>query len=297
MSDIKPMPSKIIPNTFQTPNLLTDDGLMSLLSGNEVKCYLVVIRKTFGWRKERDRIAKSQITKATGLSEPTVDDCMASLVNFGLVLCTADNNVANEGKEWSPQMDDSAIDYAGLEKRQTEAKKSSVKRTEKARLARGGVVQQPHLNQQPQGGVVQQPPQQPITASTSVFGSSGKNIFKMYEQEFGGLTPMIADAIKATEQTYPPDWIPEAMEIAVKKNIRTWDYVEGILRKCKAKNIRPSLNKLEAKNGNTGSNSRSTTKGKAGTRQKRAADNNAGSEYSAADLAAADLINRAVGVQ
>jgi len=100
MSDVpvKPTSSKIIPNTFQTPNLLTDDGLMALLSGNEVKCYLVVIRKTFGWRKERDRIAKSQITQATGLMKPTVDDCMAILVKFGLVLCTAENNALTKAR-------------------------------------------------------------------------------------------------------------------------------------------------------------------------------------------------------
>lgn len=247
MSDVKPAPSKIIPNTFQTPNLLTDDGLMALLSGNEVKCYLVVIRKTFGWRKERDRIAKSQIVQSTGLSEPTVDDCMSSLVKFGLVLCTAENNAANEGKEWSPQMDDSAIDYAGLEKRQGEAKKSSVKRTEKARLARGGVVQQPPLNQQPQGGVVQQPPQQPITTNDSVVVIGVGEIFKLYETEIGALTAKVRDLVNDACDTYPIDWIPEAIEIAVKRNIRSWDYVEGILKKCKQAGKRPSLNKLEAK--------------------------------------------------
>jgi len=256
MSDVKPAPSKIIPNTFQTPNLLTDDGLMALLSGNEVKCYLVVIRKTFGWRKERDRIAKSQITKATGLSEPTVDDCMTSLVKFGLVLCTADNNVANEGKEWTPQMDDSAIDYAGLEKRQTEAKKSSVKRTEKARLARGGVVQQPPLNQLPQGGVVQQPPQQPFTTKSLVVVVGEGEVKALYEHEVGAVTPLILEAIRSACVTYPVDWIPEAIDIAVKKNKRSWDYIEGILRNCKQVGKRPSLNKREYKSVTRGSSNK-----------------------------------------
>ena len=45
--EANPAPSKIIPNTFQTPNALTDE-VMRLLSGNEVKCYLVIVRKTFG---------------------------------------------------------------------------------------------------------------------------------------------------------------------------------------------------------------------------------------------------------
>jgi DnaD/phage-associated family protein len=122
-------------------------------------------------------------------------------------------------------------------------------------------------------------------------------ISEIYEQEFGAITAMVRDAINDAVDTYPPDWIPEAMQIAVESNVRTWKYVEGILRNCKAKNVRPSLNKLEAKNGNTGRNPSSATKGKTGTRQGRKADDQAGTDYSAADLAAADLINRTVGVQ
>lgn len=122
-------------------------------------------------------------------------------------------------------------------------------------------------------------------------------ISKLYEKEIGALTAMSSDSIKDTCDTYPADWIEEAIQIAVDSNIRTWKYVNGILRNCKAKNVRPSLNKLEAGYGNTGRNSSGTTKGKAGARQGRKTDNRAGTEYSAADLAAADLINKAVGMQ
>lgn len=260
MTDTKPAPSKIIPNTFQTPNLLTDDGLMALISGNETKCYIVIIRKTFGWRKERDRIAKSQIVTATGLGEDAVDDCMLALVKYGLVLQTAKNNpVVNEGCEWMPQIDDSQIDYAGLLARQESKKASNSKRTEKARIVRGGDVQQPHHVGHPQGGDVQHPPQQPITTNVLVVINAG-DVFKSYEAEFGGLTPMIADAIKSwlDEDKVPAEWILEAMQIAVKANKRSWKYVEGILRNCKAANIRPALNKLEAKHADRTGNPKRT---------------------------------------
>lgn len=257
MTDKSPAPSKIIPNTFQTPNLLTDEGLLALLNGSETKCYLVVIRKTFGWRKERDRIAKSQIMAATGLSESAVDQSMASLVAFGLILRTAENNPANEGVEWAPQMDDSQIDMQALIERQDKAKQANVKKTAKARSKRGGgVVQHTHLVQQPQGGVVQHTPQQPITTNDLVVVKAG-DIAKKYEQEFGGLTPMIADMIQDDCQTYPVDWIPEAMQIAVEANKRDWRYVRGILKRCAEKNLRPSLNKLEKPNGNTRPNQKS----------------------------------------
>lgn len=122
-------------------------------------------------------------------------------------------------------------------------------------------------------------------------------VAKGYESEIGALTPLVADAIRDACKEYPADWIIEAIGIAVDNNSRRWNYVLAILKNCKAAGKRPSLNKLEAKNGNSGRNSSAATKDKVGTRQGRKTDNRAGSEYSAADLAAADLINKAVGLQ
>ena len=59
------------------------------------------------------------------------------------------------------------------------------------------------------------------------------NIFKLYEENIGPLTPIIADALKDAEQTYPPAWVAEALETAVKNNKRYWKYVEAILRRWK----------------------------------------------------------------
>ena len=59
------------------------------------------------------------------------------------------------------------------------------------------------------------------------------NIFKLYEENIGPLTPLIADALKDAEKTYPPDWVAEALGIAVKNNKRNWKYVEAILRRWK----------------------------------------------------------------
>jgi DNA replication protein len=58
-------------------------------------------------------------------------------------------------------------------------------------------------------------------------------IFKLYEENIGPLTPLIADAIKDAEKTYPPGWVAEALGVAVKNNKRNWKYVEAILRRWK----------------------------------------------------------------
>lgn len=61
------------------------------------------------------------------------------------------------------------------------------------------------------------------------------NVFKLYEENIGPLTPMIADMLKDAEETYSQEWLAEALEIAVKNNVRNWKYVEAILKRWKEK--------------------------------------------------------------
>jgi len=59
------------------------------------------------------------------------------------------------------------------------------------------------------------------------------NVFKLYEENIGPLTPMIADALKDAENIYQPEWIADAIEVAVKNNKRNWKYCEAILKRWK----------------------------------------------------------------
>jgi DNA replication protein len=59
------------------------------------------------------------------------------------------------------------------------------------------------------------------------------NIFKLYEENIGPLTPLIADALQDAEKTYPPEWVAEALGKAIKNNKRNWKYVEAILLRWK----------------------------------------------------------------
>lgn len=56
------------------------------------------------------------------------------------------------------------------------------------------------------------------------------NIFRLYEQNIGALTPLIADMLKDAENEYSAEWIEEAISEALKRNIRNWKYVEAILK-------------------------------------------------------------------
>ena len=86
--------SKFIPNFLQVPNAVIDD-LLPDLTGAELKCYLVVIRKTKGWNKESDNISISQFMKATGLSNSAVIKACESLVQYGLLV--KENGARNTG--------------------------------------------------------------------------------------------------------------------------------------------------------------------------------------------------------
>ncbi len=57
------------------------------------------------------------------------------------------------------------------------------------------------------------------------------NIYILYEENIGPLTPMIADTLQEAEQSYPYAWIEEAVRIAVENNVRRWTYVEAILKR------------------------------------------------------------------
>jgi len=57
------------------------------------------------------------------------------------------------------------------------------------------------------------------------------NVFTLYEQNIGPLTPMIGDQLREAERDYPVEWIEEAIQLAVERNKRNWRYVMGILKR------------------------------------------------------------------
>lgn len=66
-------------------------------------------------------------------------------------------------------------------------------------------------------------------AKPAVEASEPADIFRLYEENIGMLTPIIADQLKQAEQDYPLAWIKEAIEEAVLYNKRQWRYIARIL--------------------------------------------------------------------
>jgi len=60
------------------------------------------------------------------------------------------------------------------------------------------------------------------------------DIFTLYEQNIGMLTPMIAEELREAEKLYPEGWIRDAIKEAVSFNKRNWKYIAKILENWSA---------------------------------------------------------------
>ncbi len=84
------------------------------------------------------------------------------------------------------------------------------------------------------------PPAAPVEApaepeSVEVHGPEARpNIFGLYEENVGMLTPLVADELREAEQTYPWTWIEDAFREAVERNKRSWRYIARILERWAA---------------------------------------------------------------
>ena len=57
------------------------------------------------------------------------------------------------------------------------------------------------------------------------------DIYNLYEQNIGLLTPIMAEELQEAEHRYPQEWIQEAFRIALRANVRNWKYINGILKR------------------------------------------------------------------
>ena len=74
-----------MPNYTQIPNVYFDE-IMQHLNGSENLVFLVIMRKTFGWKKNKDKISYTQIIKMSGLAKSTVCSALKTLEEMGYII-------------------------------------------------------------------------------------------------------------------------------------------------------------------------------------------------------------------
>lgn len=60
------------------------------------------------------------------------------------------------------------------------------------------------------------------------------NAFTLYEQNIGALTPMISEELRDLAETYPAQWIEDAIRVAVKNNVRRLKYILAVLERMRS---------------------------------------------------------------
>ena len=61
--------------------------------------------------------------------------------------------------------------------------------------------------------------------------SKEHNIFSLYENNIGSISPMLAEQLRDAENNYPAEWLKEAFDIAINHNARNWAYIAAILKR------------------------------------------------------------------
>lgn len=85
-----------------------------------------------------------------------------------------------------------------------------------------------------------------LSSSSAESEKDDRNIYQIFEQEIGELTPGLSQILSDAEEQYTAPWVKEAIKIAVLNNKRSWSYIAAVLRKCKEEGHPPS----ESKKGN-----------------------------------------------
>ncbi|HLF09546.1 MAG TPA: DnaD domain protein [Dehalococcoidia bacterium] len=68
-------------------------------------------------------------------------------------------------------------------------------------------------------------------ATVTATPSPERNVFQIYEENIGPLTPMLAEELRDAEQRYPLPWLEDAFREAVSLNRRNWRYIRRILER------------------------------------------------------------------
>lgn len=67
------------------------------------------------------------------------------------------------------------------------------------------------------------------------------NIYRLYEENIGPLTPIIAETLRDAEKDYPTQWIADAIRVAVERNAPHWNFIRAVLERWKKEGKRGEI--------------------------------------------------------
>ncbi len=82
------------------------------------------------------------------------------------------------------------------------------------------------------GGMPLAPEQREASPEAAV--TATPNVFRLYEDNIGTITPLLAEELKDAAERYPAAWLEAAFHEAVSLNKRSWRYIAAILERWAA---------------------------------------------------------------
>lgn len=89
-------------------NELIDALVRYRLPGEQMQCFLFIIRKTYGYCKKEDKISLSQFCEATGINKPCVKRALNNLLSKKIIIIKKDNSfmhvyeINKDFETWEP---------------------------------------------------------------------------------------------------------------------------------------------------------------------------------------------------
>ncbi len=80
-------------------------------------------------------------------------------------------------------------------------------------------------------------------------GEPRPDIFSLYEENIGPLTPIVSEELKQALEEHSEEWIADAIEEAVRYEARNWRYIEAILTKWKTEGRSGGTDRRHTKSG------------------------------------------------
>lgn len=183
------------------PDLFFSELLAAIDDLGELKVTLALV-----WRLARQAppacLSRAELAGAAGLDAAAVDAALARAAARGTVLALGARNPHGESERFY------FLNDARGRRDIQQVRRGTL------RLKRGAA---PH-----------EPPSAPKP-----------NVFALYEQHIGMLTPLMAETLQEVAPQYPEAWIAEAFAQAVRYNKRSWRYVEAILKRWQSDGRKP----------------------------------------------------------
>jgi len=192
------------------PNFLLDK--MSEMKPAEFKALMAIYRLVIGYKEYRDsrrrHISITKLQEFIGLSRQGVINAMAALEEYGYVTKVDTDGV----NEWvvnsvDQQEPESSQDSLPVVNSVDGTSQDSLPPSNKRKVSK----------------------EKDTTAASRAAEKQNDDAFVFYENNIGGMTPRISEWIKDAISEHSEPVVIEAMDEAVKSNVRRWKYVQAIL--------------------------------------------------------------------